>query len=640
MRIVSVAACGEEDMGKIQKSYAAAVAITTIAAVTLQLPGTSAFVANAAAVEGGRTTSSSVTASSSQMVFDTSEGREHSNPSVNTGAYGNAESNGETGSTGVPNLQEQEKSQSPTANPGDGNGSDSAPQADQPVAATPETDPDAGVGLQAASPRSSSAASPSKNSDGTFNAVIGQGETAKGISFSNVYRLYNPYSGEHFYTPNLDEAKKIAAVGWQWEGTAWVSSSDGTPVYRLYNPFGGIHHYTVNAGERDALVKAGWRAEGTSWTSDASRAQAVYRLYNPYSGNGAHHYTRSSVERNTLVKAGWRNENVAWYASGVSTQPIQPFWLVASARGSVKRYWVQGDTSIAKNRLITAAEGAGYPAMARQDGSVYTSPAPLADGTVLLAEQNGRLCTHDTGWMVTSIYSGALHRYYVMKTAQGYSVAKTVMFVIGGASYYANPSTGIVATNQYLAYKGIWYHADSAGVLTLVRSGKIGWQNPAPYYQVSAYDVRTVGSGLFSYKQKSRLPIDATRSQAVEIFIQTAMSYLGTPYHWDYALQPGIGVDCAGLVQVGMESVGMQTPYNAYDHYFNPWQSHNADNMWNDPRIMKVPVSQRRRGDIILYPGHVAIYLGNDTIINAYPPRVEYDNMWRWKVRGVGRLFI
>ncbi|KFJ00330.1 hypothetical protein BPORC_1110 [Bifidobacterium porcinum] len=607
-------------MGKIQKPLVTSVAITAIAAVTLQLSGTSAFAANAEALEGSGTASSSVTASSSQSILDTSEGYEHSNPSANTGSYGNAESNGETGSTGVPNLQEPEKSQTPTANSGDGNGSGQVPQDDKPAVPTPEANPDAGASLQAASPRSSSAASPSKNSDGTFNTVIGQGETSKGISFSNIYRLYNPYSGEHFYTPNLDEAKKIAAVGWQWEGTAWVSSSDGTPVYRLYNPFGGIHHYTVNADERDALIKAGWRAEGASWTSDSSRAQAVYRLYNPYSGNGAHHYTRSSAERNALVKAGWQDENVSWYASGVSTQPIQPFWLVTSAWGSAKRYWVQGNTAIAKNRLITAAEGAGYLAMARQDGSVYTSPATLANGTVLLAEQNGRLCTHDTGWMVTKAYSGALHRYYVMKTAQGYSVAKTGLFVIGKASYYANPSTGIVATNQYLAYKGVWYHADSAGVLTLVRSGKIGWQNPAPYYQVSSYDVRTVGSGLFSYKQKSRLPIDATREQTTEIFIQTALSYLGTPYHWDYALQPGIGVDCAGLVQVSMESVGMQTPYNAYDHYFDPWQSHNADNMWNDPRIMKVPVNQRRRGDIILYPGHVAIYLGNDTVINAYPP--------------------
>ena len=324
-------------MGKIQKPLVTSVAITAIAAVTLQLPGTSAFAANAEALEGSGTASSSITASSSQSILDTSEGYEHSNPSANTGSYGNAESNGETGSTGVPNLQEPEKSQSPTANSGDGNGSGQVPQDDQPAVPTPEANPDAGASLQAASPRSSSAASPSMNSDGTFNTVIGQGETSKGISFSNIYRLYNPYSGEHFYTPNLDEAKKIAAVGWQWEGTAWVSSSDGTPVYRLYNPFGGIHHYTVNADERDALVKAGWRAEGTSWTSDSSRAQAVYRLYNPYSDNGAHHYTRSSAERNALVKAGWQNENVAWYASGVSTQPIQPFWLVTSAWGSAKR---------------------------------------------------------------------------------------------------------------------------------------------------------------------------------------------------------------------------------------------------------------------------------------------------------------
>lgn len=215
-------------MGKIQKPLVTSVVITAIAAVTLQLPGTSAFAANAATIEDGGTASSSVTASSSQSVFDTSEGYEHSNPSANTEAYGNAESNGETGSTGVPNLQEPGKGQSPTANPGDDNGSAPVPQADQPAVPAPEADPDAGASLQAASPRSSDSANPSKKSDGTFKAVIGEGETSKSISFSNIYRLYNPYSGEHFYTPNLDEAKKIAAVGWRWEGTAWVSSSDGT----------------------------------------------------------------------------------------------------------------------------------------------------------------------------------------------------------------------------------------------------------------------------------------------------------------------------------------------------------------------------------------------------------------------------
>lgn len=207
-------------MGKIQKPLVTSVAITAIAAVTLQLPGTSAFAANAEALEGSGTAASSETTSSSQTVFDTSDGHEHSNPSANTGSYGDIESNGVMGSTEVPNVQEPGKSQSPTANPGDDNGSAPVPQADQPAVPAPEADPDAGASLQAASPRSSDSANPSKKSDGTFKAVIGEGETSKSISFSNIYRLYNPYSGEHFYTPNLDEAKKIAAVGWRWEGTA------------------------------------------------------------------------------------------------------------------------------------------------------------------------------------------------------------------------------------------------------------------------------------------------------------------------------------------------------------------------------------------------------------------------------------
>ena len=207
--------------------------------------------------------------------------------------------------------------------------------------------------------------------------------------------------------------------------------------------------------------------------------------------------------------------------------------------------------------------------------------------------------------------------------------------------YYFDQWTGKMAHgNVYVPAWGKWCWTGIDGILQGDTPGKTGWQNPAAFYQVSSKNVRRVGQGLFSYIQPSRLSVTASRNDAINIFIQTALSYLGSPYKWDYALWPGGGTDCAGLVISSMESVGMQTPYNAYDHRFQAWQDHDADNMWNDPRIMKVAIKDRRRGDLVFYPGHVAIYLGNDTIVNAYPPRVEYDSMWRWGIRGIGRLFI
>ena len=128
-------------------------------------------------------------------------------------------------------------------------------------------------------------------------------------------RLYNPNSGEHFYTQSTKEMIGLVKAGWRYEGTGWhAPSSSSTPVYRLYNPNAGDHHYTTSAEERDQLVEEGWNDEGIGWYSDDAESTPVYRLYNPNAKAGAHHYTTSAKERDGLVKKGWQDEGVGWYA--------------------------------------------------------------------------------------------------------------------------------------------------------------------------------------------------------------------------------------------------------------------------------------------------------------------------------------
>ncbi|MCI1314771.1 MAG: hypothetical protein LKH11_10300 [Solobacterium sp.] len=43
-----------------------------------------------------------------------------------------------------------------------------------------------------------------------------------------VKRVYNPDSGEHFYTKNKAEKDHLVSVGWQDEGIAWYASVDLT----------------------------------------------------------------------------------------------------------------------------------------------------------------------------------------------------------------------------------------------------------------------------------------------------------------------------------------------------------------------------------------------------------------------------
>ena len=134
----------------------------------------------------------------------------------------------------------------------------------------------------------------------------------------NMYRLYNPNSGEHFYTAKLGERDALVNVGWKYEGVGWVAPiSSQTPVYRLYNRFAGDHHYTTNAAERDALVASNWTDEGIGWYSDDAQGVALYRQYNPHATTGTHNYTTNAGERDALIALGWNDEGIGWY--GVAT---------------------------------------------------------------------------------------------------------------------------------------------------------------------------------------------------------------------------------------------------------------------------------------------------------------------------------
>ncbi|MGI6117343.1 MAG: GH25 family lysozyme [Bilifractor sp.] len=151
------------------------------------------------------------------------------------------------------------------------------------------------------------------------NSGIVSGENLVGDSNpGNVaYRLYNPNSGEHFYTSSVLERDGLMIEGWDYEGIAWkiTSASAGIPLYRVYNPVAGDHHYTVSLSEKNNLVKAGWNDEGIAFYVKESSNTPVYREYNPNAKSGAHNFTTSLEEHQGLIKLGWRDENIGFYAA-------------------------------------------------------------------------------------------------------------------------------------------------------------------------------------------------------------------------------------------------------------------------------------------------------------------------------------
>ncbi|RHP00972.1 NlpC/P60 family protein [Firmicutes bacterium TM09-10] len=102
---------------------------------------------------------------------------------------------------------------------------------------------------------------------------------------------------------------------------------------------------------------------------------------------------------------------------------------------------------------------------------------------------------------------------------------------------------------------------------------------------------------------KEQEDADALRSEEAfrKSIVQTAYSYLGTQYRWGG--KTACGIDCSGL---------------AFMSYFR-----NGILIWRDAAIKEgypvheIPIEQAKPGDLLFFPGHVAIYLGNGRIIHA-----------------------
>lgn len=157
---------------------------------------------------------------------------------------------------------------------------------------------------------------------GTVNGISGYVDldafAAPATVPGETYRLYNPNSGEHFFTLDGNERNMLVRVGWRDEGVAWIATTSATvPVYRLYNPNAGEHHYTMSLPEKNWLVALGWKYEGVAWYSDPREVVPIYRVYNPHAEANGHLYTVNANEASMLAKVGWNREGIGWYAAGL-----------------------------------------------------------------------------------------------------------------------------------------------------------------------------------------------------------------------------------------------------------------------------------------------------------------------------------
>ncbi len=138
--------------------------------------------------------------------------------------------------------------------------------------------------------------------------------TVKTTKTVPMHRMYDPNSGEHFYSGSELERDFLVAAGWHYEGVGFNFPEEGDPVHRLYEPVNGEHLYTMDAAEMNKLLNRGWQYEGVAFNSAETDEVPQYRLHNPNAKRGGYHFTGSELERDILVNAGWEYQGIGWYS--------------------------------------------------------------------------------------------------------------------------------------------------------------------------------------------------------------------------------------------------------------------------------------------------------------------------------------
>ena len=398
-----------------------------------------------------------------------------------------------------------------------------------------------------------------------------------------MYRLYNPWTGEHFYTASEEERQSLIKDGWMDEDIAWYAPKSGDPVFRMCNPNNGDHHYTLNEEERDELVKLGWNYEGVGWNSDPDKSQPLYRLYNPNAQSGSHHYTLDSSERQFLIGHGWVDEEIGWYGVKNTFDP------------SIR---------IEKDGYCYSENGVKHVGIQKIDGRYsYFDPA-----------NNGK----------KSVFSGlktTTENDVIFGNGDGtlYTGPKTV----DGKQYWFLRETGKAARNEF-RFVGGEYLSGAADFAWFNDQGQME-RKAADVHQQAAFQIRTAGISYFSDPETgaSMRVWDYIRDHysngRLNQLMEEAIRYESWPYVWA-GKSPLTGFDCSGLVtwcmkyqwNINVDPI-MTNAAAIYVRYCQP-----------------VAAGSEQPGDLVFWRGtygtdpnyvsHVGIYVGNGWVYAAGDP--------------------
>ena len=401
-------------------------------------------------------------------------------------------------------------------------------------------------------------------------------------------------------TVTTTRVNTVAKTGWQFSNGNWYYYDTNGNIQTDWISYGGRKYYLHPNGTMAkgwvftnghyqylndfGIQQTGWQMINGNWyhfdeNGDMETGWIIY--------NGRNYYMRPSGEMATgwvytndyyqyldafgIQKYGWQNVYNTWYYLGDD--------------GNMQTGWL----NLSQNHYYCNSSGAMLTGWQFINGNWYY----MASSGIMLS-----------GWQYING-----HWYYLGDSNDG--SMKSGWQIINGTTYYFK-ANGMMAENGWLLENGTWYHFRAGGAHDYTQTTA-----PTLTYD-NGYYVSPMKTGNFN-----------TSAERIEAMIARAYEYLGTTYRICTSSYPGDGVDCSGLVMQALYAAGFD-PYPATpSHHAKPENEYDSRTLWAYTPMAHVPTSDLRRGDLVFYSSgpyapifHVAIYLGNGKVIEAWPPYV------------------
>ena len=486
------------------------------------------------------------------------------------------------------------------------------------------------------------------------------------------YSWVQDESGNWLYS----DAQSNLYVGWLKYGGAWYWLNPETGVMAVgVVEIDGMGYHFAQSG----ALTYGWEFDNGSWYCSNGSGVLVSGWYS-YNGGWYYFQEGTYAMYEGMIDFGGQLYWLKPSASGrmaVGWELVEGGWYHFNGSGCADSAWLEDGGDWYYFDPMTHVMATGWLQLDSDwyylsDSGVMQTGWQFISGTWYYFDGSGIMAAgdwyriggtwyyfHDWGGMATGWLqlgndwywlrdSGAMETGWAQIDGAWYHFANSGLMSsngwekIGGSWYYFRGWGGMVSREWInLGTEGDdqWYYLKSSGAM---QTG--WWYNSGHYYYFGPNGLMTSDSTSPSYLagENNRLsdmrsrgwyvsPLLAdennTREERIEAMISTAYEYLGDTYKACYSQAPGGYVDCSGLAMQGLYAAGFDPWPVSPERHSDKAYEYESRNMWNLP-IQRVSYSDRQRGDLIYYDNgygtiiHVAIYLGDDRVIEAWPPSV------------------